>query len=446
MEKKGLEEKKEENKKEENKKAEGKITDGRRIEENMTGNGESGLFRGEDADARYRMVNGKPLRCGITTGTCAAAAAMAAAAWLLTNVEQKESVVHTPKGVTVYVPVQYSCFSAVRCEAFVVKDSGDDPDVTNGAEIYVSVEKLAEDAEVSDKSFTDERYPGLFLDGGQGVGRVTKKGLEQGIGQAAVNKVPRAMIFQAVGGLCRQEEYTGRLLITVRIPAGEELAKKTFNPVLGIEGGISVLGSSGILEPMSEKAIIGTIETQIRQLHGQGERQLLVTPGNYGQGYVSEFLKIRLDDSIKCSNYVGDTIDLANAYGMEELLLVGNIGKLIKLAAGIMNTHSKVADGRAEIMSVHAVLRGADREQAETLMKCITTEEMLEYLEKWGLLEKVMESVCEKIGCHVGRRAGSRLKAGVMLFSERYGFLGQTGMCGEILTHFQKKPRQEGLR
>lgn len=394
-----------------------------------------GIFR--DENSPYKAVNRQRLRLGITTGTCATAAAQAAAVHLLEGIRQTEIPVHTPKGITAYVPVRCVCHEQGKCEYMVVKDSGDDPDVTDGVEIYTSVEMMEKNRTPDGKAFTSSRYPNLWLEGGEGVGRVTKSGLEQEAGCAAINKVPRTMIFQAVGSVAEQAEYQGKLLITVRIPAGTELARKTFNPMLGIEGGISVLGTSGILEPMSEKAIVDTIETQIRQLHAQGERRLVVTPGNYGQGYVSGYLGLNLEKSVKCSNYVGETLDLAALYGMEEFLLVGNIGKLVKLAAGIMNTHSKTADGRGEIMAVHTVLQGGTREMAATLMNCITTEEMLVYLGKWGLQEAVISGICEKIHYHVSRRAGSGMITGVMLFSERNGFLGQTEGCGQMLDRFR---------
>lgn len=393
------------------------------------------------AEPGYRMVNQKQLRCGITTGTCAAAAAGAAAAMLLEGIPTDMVTVHTPKGITVQVPVECARQGEGFSEYFVVKDSGDDPDVTNGTKIFARVEKLPAGSEVPEAVFQDERYPGLYLDGGQGIGRVTRIGLEQAIGQAAINRVPREMIFSQVEQVAERLDAPARLLITVSAPEGESLAKKTFNPILGIVGGISVLGTSGILEPMSEKAIIDTIETQIRQKGKQGERRLLVTPGNYGQGYVADYLGFPVEESVKCSNYVGETIDLAVSYGMEELLLVGNIGKLVKLAAGIMNTHSRTADGRAEIMAMHTVLCGGSREQMEELISCITTEEMLRLLEEWGLRESVMDSICHKIGLYVKRRAGEKLKAGVMLFSENYGFLGQTEGTEEVLRHFRQGMR-----
>ena len=393
------------------------------------------------------MKNQKQLRCGITTGTCATAAAKAAAAKLLLGIRQKEVIVHTPGGVTVTVPVRLTAETEYSVSYTVIKDSGDDPDVTDQAEICVCAERLfmperehGEEGSGIRRSavFEDKRYPNLFLDGGAGVGRVTKAGLEQQIGQAAINPVPRSMIFQAVAEVCELAEYEGKILITVLVPEGERLAERTFNPRLGIEGGISILGTSGILEPMSERAIIDTIETEIRQLHVQGEENLLVTPGNYGQSYAADYLKLDMEKSVKCSNYIGDTLDLAVSYGMKRVLLVGNIGKLVKLAAGIMNTHSKTADGRGEIFAVHTVLCGGSRAMAETLMGCINTEEMLQFLEKWGLRTAVVKSICRKINEHVGRRAGKEMKVGVIIFSENFGYLGETNDAREILKELKQ--------
>lgn len=395
---------------------------------------------GTQSGAGVRHVNQKTLRCGVTTGTCAAAAAGAAMKKLLEGIEIPYMEVNTPKGVTVQIPVIYGESTGEYCEVFVKKDSGDDPDVTNGTRIGVRAERLAEafPSDRLERAFRDEKYQGLYLDGGTGVGRVTKSGLEQSVGQAAINRVPREMIFSQAEAVRKQAESREAFLLTVLVPEGEALAKKTFNPMLGIEGGISILGTSGILEPMSEKAIVDTIETQIRQMQRNGERNLLVTPGNYGQGYVTEKLGFSLENSVKSSNYIGETIDLAVSYGMERLLLVGNIGKLAKLGAGIMNTHSRMADGRAEILGFHLMLCGGSREQLAELSACITTEEMLKKLESWQLREAVMESLCQKIGEHVKRRAGETLQTGVMIFSENYGFLGQTAGTEEVLSAWKK--------
>lgn len=417
----------------------------------------------------YVIKNQKKLRLGITTGTCSAAAAQAAAMQLLLGVESHAVTLRTPKGMTVSVPVYLLEADSKKASYKVIKDSGDDPDVTNGTDVCVTVEYAQQSTrEKSNRSagtsgdkkpngsveiggnagsdgiveasiqsskngsqdrsraFTNESYPYLTLDGGIGIGRVTKEGLEQAVGQAAINRVPRQMIFAAVADVCEKANVCEPLYITVWMPEGETLAKRTFNPKLGIEGGLSVLGTSGILEPMSEQAIVATIETEIRQLHAVGEEKILVTPGNYGQAYASEYLKLDLTKSVKSSNYIGDTIDLAISYGMKDFLLVGNIGKLVKLAAGIFNTHSKVADGRGEIFAVHAAMAGAEAKVVQEIYDCINTDRMLDVLEREGLREVVMQSILAAIEKHVAGRVGDTMRFGVIVFSEKYGYLGQT--------------------
>lgn len=417
----------------------------------------------------YVIKNQKKLRLGITTGTCSAAAAQAAAMQLLLGVESHAVTLRTPKGMTVSVPVYLLESDSKKASYKVVKDSGDDPDVTNGTDVCVTVEYAQQSTrEKSNRSagtsgdkkpngsveiggnagsdgiveasiqsskngsqdrsraFTSESFPYLTLDGGIGIGRVTKEGLEQAVGQAAINRVPRQMIFDAVADVCEKANVCEPLHITVWMPEGETLAKRTFNPKLGIEGGLSVLGTSGILEPMSEQAIVATIETEIRQLHAVGEEKILVTPGNYGQAYASEYLGLDLAKSVKSSNYIGDTIDLAISYGMKDFLLVGNIGKLVKLAAGIFNTHSKVADGRGEIFAVHAAMAGAGADVVQEIYNCINTDRMLDVLEREGLREAVMQSILAAIEKHVDGRIGDTMRFGVIVFSEKYGYLGQT--------------------
>lgn len=381
----------------------------------------------------YVIKNQKKLRLGITTGTCSAAAAQAAAMQLLLGVENHAVTLRTPKGMTVSVPVYLLESDSRKASYKVVKDSGDDPDVTNGTDVCVTVEyvkqRVREQTDGSrDRScaFTSESFPYLTLDGGIGIGRVMKGGLEQAVGQAAINRVPRQMIFAAVADVCEKANVCEPLHITVWMPEGETLAKRTFNPKLGIEGGLSVLGTSGILEPMSEQAIVATIETEIRQLHAVGEEKVLVTPGNYGQAYASEYLGLDLAKSVKSSNYIGDTIDLAISYGMKDFLLVGNIGKLVKLAAGIFNTHSKVADGRGEIFAVHAAMAGAEAKVVQEIYDCINTDRMLDVVEREGLREAVMQSILAAIEKHVAGRIGDAMRFGVIVFSEKYGYLGQT--------------------
>lgn len=390
----------------------------------------------------YVIKNQKKLRCGITTGTCATAAARACIEELLLGKTNESISILTPKKIKVNIPVFCKESGENFATYYVVKDSGDDPDVTNHQEIHVNVKLLDKSKAkkyLEDESvFKSNQYENILLDGGVGVGRVTKSGLEQSIGQAAINQVPRKMIFEAVGEISEAASFDGYIIITVEVPMGEELAKKTFNGKLGIQGGISILGTSGILEPMSEQAIVSTIETEIKQLAAGGETKLLVTPGNYGQAYASNYLGLDLEKSIKSSNYIGDTIDLAISYGIKQFLLVGNIGKLVKLAAGIFNTHSKIADGRNEIFATHTALAGGDRELISAIMECVNTDAILDELNKYNLSVEVMKRICDKIEEHVSHRVLNNMEIGVVLFSEKYGFLGMTDKAQNIIDSYKE--------
>lgn len=381
---------------------------------------------------QYIYKNQKKMALGITTGSCAALTAKAAALHLVGFGPVEESTLMTPKGIRVTFPVTLSDAGETFAEYGIQKDSGDDPDVTHGTYIYSCVRMVTE-SEIPEFAFRSEQYPGLFLDGGEGVGRVTKPGLTQPVGYAAINEVPRSMIFQAVSDVLDAADAQGSFLITIRIPEGRSLAKRTFNPRLGIVDGISVLGTSGIIEPMSDKALVDTTEVLIRQRKKLGHETLLVTPGNYGQGYVTEYLELDLSDSIKCSNFMGETIDLAVSYEFKKFLLVGNIGKIAKLSAGIMNTHSHTADCRWEIIAANAAVCGASLELLKTIEGCITTEEMLKYLDKENLIEPVMSRIMERIEHVVSMRAGDSMEIGVYMFSENYGLLGKTSKAEEIL-------------
>lgn len=390
----------------------------------------------------YVFKNQKKLRYGVTTGTCAAIAAAAAAKRLLLETDTQRLAFLTAKNIMVEQEVSCVDYERGRFSVYKTKkDSGDDPDVTDGVFVFAKVEVLT-DIQVAEAQkalcFEDAAYPNLLLDGGEGVGRITLDGMEQGIGQAAINRVPRASIFQAVASVCSLAEYDKPLKITIMIPEGVSLSERTFNKNLGIVGGLSVLGTSGILEPMSEKAIVDTIELELKARYNRGERTLLLTPGNYGQSYAKNLLGIRIEKSVKCSNYIGETLDLAVSLGYKGLLLIGNIGKLVKLAAGIMNTHSRVADGRMEILAVHAMLEGADASIGEQLMACVNTEQALNILEQNGLLKIVMKRICSRIEYYIKRRVGEQLQFGVILFSEKKGLLGETDGSHVLLAEFRK--------
>ncbi len=373
------------------------------------------------------------LRYGWTTGSCAAAAAKAAAQMLFSGQEIRQVRLMTPKGIELYLDVESVTRMAdcVRCA--VRKYSGDDPDVTDGLLIYAKVEKRSGDISALR----------VVLEGGAGVGRVTRPGLEQQVGQAAINKVPRRMITEEVERICRAHDYRGEVKVVISIPGGEETAKKTFNPRVGIMGGLSVLGTSGIVEPMSEKALTDTIYLEMKMLRENGYLYCYAVPGNYGADFLTERLGIDTDLAVKCSNYVGETIDDAKLLGMKGLLLIGHVGKFIKLAAGVMNTHSRTADCRMEVFAAHAAMAGADAATAREIMACLNTAETVEILKEKGILPDVMQTVMDRVTFYLRQRAGEGLETGAVVFSGEEGILGQTKNAEKLLRLTERQRKEQ---
>lgn len=367
---------------------------------------------------QYVFKDQKKLRCGYTTGSCAAAAAKAATAMLLSDGCVSEVSLHTPKGTVLQLQVLDIKRTKEQVSCAIQKDSGDDADVTNGILIYASVMRQQGD---------------ITIEGGIGVGRVTKSGLDQPIGQAAINTVPRKMIREAVIEEIDTYGYEGGIQVMISIPEGVEIAKRTFNHRLGIEGGISVLGTSGIVEPMSEQALVDTIRTEIKMQSINGNYNLLITPGNYGADFLKDVLHIDIEKAIKCSNFIGDTIDLAYEYQIKSLLLVGHIGKLVKVGAGIMNTHSRMADGRMEVLCSCAIRAGAKSEVANQILNCITTDEAIAILQEAQIAEDTMAILMEKIEFYLQHRAYEGLEIAAITFSNRYGILGSTSKAKDLL-------------
>lgn len=377
----------------------------------------------------YIIRNNKKMHFGYTTGTCAAAASKAAAQMLLSGEEIREIPFLTPKGILLNLEILHIEKGEDFVSCAVRKDAGDDPDMTDGLEIFSIVKKI--------------RDSKIVLDGGPGVGRVTKKGLEQPVGNAAINKVPRSMILKAVEDVCSEYDYEGGLEIIISVPKGEEAARKTFNPRLGIQGGISILGTSGIVEPMSESALIKTIEVEMRQRIENGSRFLLVTPGNYGSAYLKEHMDLPLEEAMKCSNYVGETIDMAVSMGVEGILFVSHIGKFIKVAAGIMNTHSRCADARAEVLAANAMRAGISAKTALDILNTVTTDEALVLIEREGKLQDTIKEVTDRISYYLHHRAYDRMKLGAVIFSNEFGYLGETKKAGELMALIREQNTKE---
>ena len=372
----------------------------------------------------YVRSGDKLLRCGYTTGSCAALAAAGAARLLLTGAAQASLTLTTPAGLPVTV-------SPVRCEregneavCAVIKDGGDDPDATHGAVIEARVRRVEGDS--------------ISIDGGPGVGRVTLPGLDQPPGAAAINRVPRAMIAKEVEAVRAACGETGGLAVTICVPGGEKLAQKTFNPHMGIVGGISILGTTGIVEPMSEQALLDTIALDLRQAAARGEHRVILTPGHYGEAFLRALGPAPVP-VVCCSNFIGDSLDEAAVQGFTEILLVGHAGKLVKLAGSVMNTHSRTADCRAELLCAHAAVCGANTDTCRALMATPTVDAALAVLDAAGLRAPVLTGLLAAIDQRLARRAGGAYRVGAALFTNQYGLLGLTAGAKEIVQAWNMK-------
>jgi cobalt-precorrin-5B (C1)-methyltransferase len=408
------------------------------------------------------MEEKRQLKSGFTTGTCAAAAAMAAAQALAGGGKREYVSLMTPGGREAAFEVlwQPECGekagggqdgfwpgseSPEKQICMVRKDSGDDPDVTNGTLIGAAVsfgenvQRAEESGEELPGIYSDHsQSPSVYLTGGIGVGRVTKKGLKCPVGYPAINPVPRQMIAEAARTALWNLGCERPVYIEIFIPAGRELALKTFNPRLGIEGGISVLGTTGIVNPMSEQALIETIRLDIRVQAAENRTLLAVAPGNYGEAFLREEMGLSMDAFVKCSNFVGETFSMLREEGVRQALFAGHLGKLIKVAGGVMNTHSKYGDRRMEILadclaetwnseekrSGRFALNRRREEVIGQILSMNTTDQAAEFLSAQGLLTSVMKTVTGRIKSVLESRF--QIETEVIVFSGSAGILGMT--------------------
>lgn len=375
------------------------------------------------------------MRYGFTTGSCAAAAAAAACYMLLTGRKKEEMTILTPKGISYTAKLVDISINESSAACAIVKDGGDDPDITTGAHIVAEVAFLQKESRQKDKTDAVQQ---IIIRGGKGVGRVTKPGLDQPVGEAAINHVPREMIEKEVRRICALCDYNGKLQVTISVPEGEEIAQKTFNPRLGITGGISILGTSGIVEPMSSQALLDTIQVELRQKKAMGQQMIAVTPGNYGLDFMKEAFAYDLDKSVKCSNFIGNTIDMAAETGFCGMLLTGHIGKLVKVSGGIMNTHSKEGDCRMELLAAAALKSGGSKTQALEILEAVTTEEGIRLLQEGGNLQKTMQILMEKIMFYLQKRAAGRLQIECMMYANGYGLLAESSGAEAMLETLKK--------
>ena len=399
----------------------------------------------------------RSLRRGYTTGSCSAAATKAALLMMMGGERCVTVRIDTPKGIELSLEVSDQEYSPCEALCSITKDAGDDPDATHGLRIFSRVSRSSsstgplpyeEQLEISGVSVK------VHITGGRGVGVVTRGGLSCDVGKSAINPVPRRMILKSVKDVLENMEpelIPDFLHIEIRAENGEETAKKTFNPKLGIVGGISILGTSGIVEPMSEKALVDTIRTEIKQfaeLNGSGfpVPPMLVCPGNYGQDYARDVLGIDLESGVKCSNYIGEMLDYSCWLGIPKILLIGHAGKLIKIAAGVMNTHSSSADGRQEVIASHGAMLGMEPSAVRDIMNAISAEEMTDILRNQGeeFAQKVFDSIGTKIKEHIDHRTRGKLQVEFIVFTKIHGTLIKSGGADQMLKDL-KMHQQENI-
>lgn len=345
-----------------------------------------------------KWVNGKEMRRGYTTGSCAAAAAKGAVQMLFSQKSLDRVGIMTLAGIPLDLQLYNILIEPDKACCSIQKDAGDDPDVTHGIHIFAQAKKTPS---------------GIDLKGGKGVGLVTKPGLVVKVGNPAINPGAKKMIIQEVEKVLPKD---AGVEITFFIPDGEAIAQKTFNPRLGIMGGLSILGTTGIVEPMSEEAWKESLRLELKVLREQGQKKFIMVFGNYGENYAKNHLQLWNIPLVKFSNYVGYGLKAAADLGFEEILLLGDIGKLIKVAAGIFNTHSHVADARMEIVAAYAASLGASKEIIKEILALNTTVAAIELLEKENLMD-IFPVLARRVSERAMQHINDSVLIGTVLFT-----------------------------
>lgn len=350
-------------------------------------------------NSRYIYKGCKKLRTGYTTGSCAAAATKAAC-YMLKNQKKIDSVkISTPKGWDLNLDVHKCEFDEKRASCCIVKDSGDDPDITNGVEVFAEVIKRDDNT--------------INIVGGIGVGLVTKEGLQVPINHHAINPTPFKMIKQSIKSIMEESEGVD---VIISIPQGEELAKKTFNPKLGIVGGLSILGTTGIVEPMSEDALKETIYLELKMAHKKNDKHVILVPGNIGEKLLLKHYSIKDISIVKISNYLGFALEKCAELDFGKIIIAGHIGKLIKPAGGIYYTHSRISSTRMEILTAYLGIMGMKQENLISIMKCTTTDEAVKIIRQTGM-EEVFHILANKAASNCEGYIYGNIEIGVIYFN-----------------------------
>jgi len=374
--------------------------------------------------------NGKSYRKGYTTGSCATAAAKVAALMVLRQQVINQISIVTPSGVTLRLNVEQPLICGQQASAAIRKDGGDDVDATHGMLIFAQV------------ALNDSGSIGIV--GGEGVGTVTRKGIGLPVGSSAINRTPLHTIEEAVREVIGPERGAE---IVIFAPEGEERAQKTYNGRLGILGGISIIGTTGIVTPMSEESWKRSLALELEMKRAQGMTSVILVPGNHGERFVQEQMQLSGDRVVTMSNFVGYMLQETQRLGFRRVVLVGHLGKLIKVAAGIFHTHSHIADGRMETLVTRLALMGAPHELLQAVFECSTTEAAMELIEQHGLqavYNDIAQAICARIN-QMLRFAVQPLQCDAVLFSFDNIVLGSNRPVNDIVADLRTEISQEIL-
>lgn len=356
------------------------------------------------------------LRSGYTTGACAAAGVKAALLFE-TGKSWQQVELTALDGTKLIIPVKAVKRTADGLVAEVVKFSGDDPDITNGVSVFASVRHLS------------NALDAVVFKAGEGIGTVTKPGLSVPVGEPSINPGPRQLIQNAVAEVLGTEHVP--LEVTISIPAGVALAKQTLNPILGVEGGISVIGTTGVLRPMSEEGFRNSLVPQIDVARADGFRDLIFVPGKIGERIAASW-HLPPQATVQTSNFIGFMLEAAAERGVKRILLFGHIGKLSKVAAGVFYTHNRIADGRLETMAAYGAAAGLLQTDVCKLLNANTTENALKVLEEAGLRETVCRTLAQRASLRAERYLFQRMKIGTVMVTLDGHLLGMDDTAKKI--------------
>lgn len=384
------------------------------------------------------MSVAKVLRGGYTTGACVAAGAKAAALYLLGGLVDDVVEITALDGTRLTIPVKKierledgqltKGEPVIRAE--IVKDAGDDPDITNGTSVFVSLTMVAGDnweQELKAVPGRSVRYENILFEAGEGIGHATKPGLSLSVGEPAINPGPRKLVYNS---LLEVFGYPKPCKVRIDIPAGSELAQKTLNPVLGIEGGISVIGTTGVLRPMSEEAFKESLVPQIKVARAAGFNAQIFVPGKIGERIAASW-GLPEEAMVQTSNFIGYMLEAAADIGLERILLFGHIGKLAKVAAGVFHTHNRVGDARLETLAAYSASLGMPREGVERILAAVTTEEALPVIAGYGL-EGVYERIAARASYRAERLIFNKVQVGTVLVTLQGELLGMDDTARKI--------------